>query len=653
MRRFLTLTFLSACLGLCNLLTAQTQIGTSVHFAFGQGKLEDNLALIKQAGIRFVRDEYNWSSVEGKKGEYVIDPRFTRWIEKTHAAGMTPLVVLCYGNPHYEGGSYPTTPESIEAYTRYAEAVVRSMPNQKRYVEIWNEWDGGCGMDKRHGKGNVDAYVALIKAVYPRLKAIDPDITVLGGSFCSVGVLESALKKGLANSCDALSLHTYNYEEVLSAGAPEDWAARMERVNQMLTAYYPGKNPRLFVTEMGWPTHIGAMGSTEVMQAAHASRFAFLAATTPNLECAAWYDFQNDGNDCYSSENNFGLVRSDLTPKPSWYALRDTISVLSGAQSVVREKTSDAGLWMLRIKKKDGNDSVVLWSSLDESLLQVELEGPAQAVQMRHAGRASVPRDWGFYDWVDERDQGVRADRFSITVGNLPVIIEGKDLSQAHVARVRHCPFDERKRAQSKALRLPSQGVVATPKGTQPYVIENKTGAGYIQCVKPWEGPDDLSYSFHIQYDEKNVYWTITVSDDIFSQAFAGDETWNADGIQMALQTSPNAGDGDRTEFDLALTSQGTKLFLRSNRLGLPAGISDLIPAEVKREGKNTVYHITIPAKALKLEKWEAGMMFTASFLVNDADQDSKVRRGYLQWGSGIGLGRKPELYNLVVLAKE
>lgn len=652
MRRFVKLTAVLVCLGLTGLAVAEIKFGAETHFDHGKGKIEDNLSLIKDGKITFVRDDYRWDAVEAKKGEYALTEQYRRTLDAMYTRGITPLVTLCYGHPLYEKSGYPSTPESLEAFTRYAEAMVRNM-QKPRYVEIWNEWDGGTGMDKKFGRGNVEGYVALAKAVYPRLKAIDPDITVVGGSFTSIGYLESALKLGLADCCDALSLHTYNYQEVPSAAAPEEWYVRMLRDNEMFAKYFGGKKPRVIVTEMGWPTHIGPMSITESMQAAHVSRLAFLSAIVPNLENVMWYDFQNDGNDCYDSENNFGLVRADLTPKPSWYALRDSIAVLDSAQSVVREKTDDPALWMLRIKKKDGADAIVLWTSLDEALLQVELKGPAQSVQMRHAGRSALPKNWGFYDWTDEREKGVQADHFSVTVGNLPVIVEGKDLAQASVARVRHRSFDERQRAQSRALRLPAQGAVATPVGAKPYVIENKTGAGYEPLSEKWAGAEDLSTSFYIQYDDKNLYWTITVHDDVFSQAFLGDSTWNADGIQMALKTSPNAGDGDRTEFDLALTSEGAKLFLRSNRLGLPTGPSDLIPAEIKRDGKDTIYKITIPAKALKLEKWDAGMMFTASFLVNDADQDPKIRRGFLQWGSGIGNGRKPELYNLVVLAKD
>jgi len=66
-----------------------------------------------------------------------------------------------------------------------------------------------------------------------------------------------------------------------------------------------------------------------------------------------------------------------------------------------------------------------------------------------------------------------------------------------------------------------------------------------------------------------------------------------------------------------------------------------------------TTYPFRIPARLLKLEKFEPEQMFTASFLVNDADADPTVRRGFMQWGGGIGAGRDCNQYQLVYLGGE
>ena len=88
---------------------------------------------------------------------------------------IRPLVILNYGNRFYDKGNYPVTPESIEGYKRYCGEIVRFSGGRVRLFQLWNEWDGGCGMSSLgFGRGKAAGYVKMLKEVYPQLKKIAP-----------------------------------------------------------------------------------------------------------------------------------------------------------------------------------------------------------------------------------------------------------------------------------------------------------------------------------------------------------------------------------------------------------------------------------------------------------------------------------------------
>ena len=623
------------------------EIGVACHFAFGRGELERNLDMIKAAGVGIVRDEYNWSTVEQKKGEYRIGEDFLAYLRALEERNLLPQVVLCYANALYDDNGYPVSPEAVEAYTKYAEYVLSHLSARPRIVEIWNEWDGGCGMDPAKGKGKLEDYINLLKAVYPRLKAIDPDCIVLGGSFCSTGLLQQALEMGLAENCDAVSLHTYNYEEVFSAAAPEEWYRRMLRVTENFKKRY---GIPVFISEMGYPSHIGPKSVTEEAQADRLARLFLLGSTIEDIVNVTWYDFQCDGDKYDSSEDNFGIVKTDLTPKAAYFVLSDVAEFLKSARFEGFECRNEDGLWVLRYKIGD-EDAIVAWSELDDARIQIIFHATGiERVNMRHFGRMDFERRWGFYDWVDARDAGIQQEKFSVTVGNMPLVIRGKGLADAEIDRVVHRPWDERLRFKVDRLKLPGGGIIATAQDAPERVYHRNQASDYTRVTTDWQGARDLSFAFSVSYRKDKMIWKINVEDDVFSQNFRDGETWNADGIQFAIQTHPNSGEDDRTEFDLALVDGRAQVFLRSNRINAPNEITTLIPARVKRNGSCTSYEFEISADLLKVPAFESGQMYTATFLVNDADADPLVRRGYIRWGDGIGTGRNCNLYQLIYL---
>jgi len=411
-------------------------VGACTHFSQGKGIVEMNLDSIRRAGIDSIRDEVGWGSVERQKGRLVMPEPYDTYVRRAAQKGVEVLLILDYSNRFYDDGDRPRSDEAIAGFCRYAEFVVRHFGNDVRLYEIWNEWDIGIGLPKPYRKGgSPEDYVKLLKAVYPRIKAADPGVTVMAGGSTSGGVkrgwLEGIVKLGALDYCDAISIHSYNYNDKFPARGPDACSVWMTGVQEMLRRYHDGRDVPFHVTEMGWPTHVTKGGTDPQLSASYLARLYLLARTSPSFKGLWWYDFQDDGWNPEHNENNFGLVRPDLTPKPAYHVMTDISELVAKGEYIDRLRSDDQDLQVMRFRH-DGRDCWALWSS-DDRDRQVILETrfPDRVLTVQQLGHEAYLTKWGYRDWVGRGGELV-THRLSIVVGHRPFIIAG-DLSGVSV----------------------------------------------------------------------------------------------------------------------------------------------------------------------------------------------------------------------------
>ena len=414
-------------------------IGACTHFSQGKGLLERNIESLKQAGIASIRDEVGWGAIEREKGKLAMPAQFDAYVRAAAGEGLNVLLILDYANGFYDDGDRPRSPEAIEGFCRYAEFVVRHFGKDVRLYEIWNEWDIGIGLPKKYDKGgSAEDYVKLLKAVYPRIKAADPGVTVIVGASTSGAVkkgwLEEVVKLGGLGFCDAISIHSYNYSDRFPERGPEACSAWMTGVQAMLRTYNDGKDVPFYVTEMGWPTHVARHGTDPELSASYLARLYLLARTSPSFAGIWWYDFQDDGWNPQYNEDNFGLVRPDLTPKPAYHVMADIAPLVASGEYVGRVEAKDESLWVLRFKV-GSSDRWALWSADDKDRQVIlETESSDRPLTIQQTGADARLVKWGFRDWTSRRSEPA-ANRLSLVVGARPVLI-GDDLSGVSVAQI-------------------------------------------------------------------------------------------------------------------------------------------------------------------------------------------------------------------------
>ena len=178
--------------------------------------------------------------------------------------------------------------------------------------------------------------------------------------------------------------------------------------------------------------------------------------------------------------------------------------------------------------------------------------------------------------------------------------------------------------------------------------------ADMVRTYTDYGGPADMSGKAYLMWDEEYLYVGAQVTDNIFSQTETDKYIWRGDMMQVGIFDRALEEDyrGQNFEIGLAQTQKGTEVY-RYLGIGYKIGPVEAIEASVKNTGNVTVYEAKIPWKEVfeGLVEIEDGKTITFSMLIND--NDGTGRRGWLEYGSGIGAAKDPSLYLDLYLAGE
>jgi hypothetical protein len=630
-------------------LTPTLFAATEPAFIFGVGTHHptepEYFRELVQAGVMSTREDYSWNACEKEKGVIKVPEAFYSFINRTLENNLSTIVILDYGNQFYDEGGYPRSQEAIDGFVRYSEAVVTALKGKMKYVQIWNEWDGGCGMNG-HGRGDAESYVKLIAAVYPKIKAIDPTLIVIANSVCTGDAFfKKTLDLGVLKYCDAVALHTYFYGDPLKT-LENTWFPRMQNIDLMIKAANNGKSFPLYATEIGWPTQVDMRGSTEAFSADSMARLYPLAMSFPYIKGLWWYDFRDDGWNAKYNEDNFGMTRRDLTPKASYFVYQDLTRMLKGASFVERIDIKDPKVWIMKYQKANSS-LIAAWSEYKDTDIQLSFTSPrALEVNTCQIGYGSLKRTFS------KGSESDSVSKLDLIVRSRPWVLEG-DLSDVKIAGFNKKDFPESLRPQKIEVRAPAEiGVanqVGAGKGTTYNFSDEKNYRRTFDIKR--NGNSDLSASFSMRWDKDHLYLNVSVTDNQFIQNFADGETWNGDGLQMAFHAlGRDAGNTGHSDFDVALTPKGSIVYRQAGLAGTTTGLEAAIKATITQKSDVTLYEVSIPVSAVGLTELKLGTAFGFSLLVND--NDAKTRKGYLCWGEGIGESKDPSLYNWILLAE-
>ena len=324
------------------------RIGVCTHFS-QNWPVAEVMPLIARSGAGWIRDDLNWADLEPAPGKYQIPSKARGWIQAAKQMGLKIDLILAYGNPAYPD-HYDT-----DAYAKAAGWLARELANDIQAIEILNEPNNFGFRDTYGGQWNgnepngsvspyLRKYVQLLNAAAKEIKLANPHMTVIGlGTPAPASFRMIAL--GLAPQVDGLTDHPYGGplpELVPYAGTPyfiqrdgiatADASGTLASQVSMFRAQAKkwGATDKLWQTEWGYATAPAKQGVPEETQAVYILR-RLLESEAAGVEHTFIYDFKDDGE-------NFGLVRNDLSPKKSYFALQRVSGLLAGMGTASSEK---------------------------------------------------------------------------------------------------------------------------------------------------------------------------------------------------------------------------------------------------------------------------------------------------------------------------
>ncbi|MEO7908570.1 MAG: hypothetical protein ABIV47_02860 [Roseiflexaceae bacterium] len=375
---------------------------------------ERGLEGLVASGTSWVRaSNLFWRDVEPVEGDgYHWDAPSVQLVEQEMLNASThglKLILLIRASPTWATAPYRAdcAPINPTKYTRFAAFLAAAVdryskpPYNVTFWEIGNEPDAPIfPSDSGYGCWGVTndpfyggrAYGALLKVVYPAMKAQAAGISVLNGGLlldnpynASNGsgrmarFLEGMFIAGAGASFDILSFHSYSFynDTIDGTRGPTDW--KVGYLRELMDRYAVPRKPMLN-TEAALLCSISTPACSEA-QANAIGRF-YIRAIADGLLGHLWYVYDSD------AFNNTALVEpSDVSvQRPLYQAYRQVATLLSGARLLGPLEGQVAGIEGYRFAS--GTRTITIFWSNSEQIAVI----PAQlGAEITCADRSGEP----------------------------------------------------------------------------------------------------------------------------------------------------------------------------------------------------------------------------------------------------------------------
>ncbi|MBN8217489.1 MAG: hypothetical protein J0L75_12660 [Spirochaetes bacterium] len=662
--------------------------------------------LYKYLGVSHDRGEHvDWNGLEKKEGEFNWEKK-----DKVFAylkdLGVRVFQIYAYttqwattGDPKSKNWlDWARAAPRTEAFATYCQRVAERYKDQIDGHEIWNEPNWGFW------KSPTAEFPPVAIAAKRAIAAVDPGKLVVVGGYAQgeFGKIEEIVK-ATASEFPHAAFHIH--------GSFEETEPAYERYLTVFSKY-GYRQTQLINSETGWTTVSGGAAITN-QAAILIKKYAYQLSR--GIFGVMLYDLLSDGPDPKEGEHHYGIVSWDRTVKPAFSAYNYFIHQLGGAKPVLAtdlkapvpltQFKQGADRVALLWNQKDAMERPVRLSGFPGEAQVCDLYGnPVKKIRSGDGFAVTGIPVWVRIPSFDgelkleggrlmaESTLGAPPGEWAELLASWKEDLGGKSLALAgaglefdpptaalapgersRTLRVRlkkgDAPVDGRlalldggKELESLSFRMNPAPRIARYSGIEPRgeLVDQKGLAPVLardtrQAVKelllmvggndnePWEGPQDLSGKLFVANDAQQLCLLVEVSDSkLVEPVGKPEEMWKADSVQIALDGTA----GRLFEIGIALQNGKPISFVWKAPPALKDRLGE-IQTTANRVGEKTYYALTLP---LSLLGRQPGQLFGASVLVNDADK--RLRKQFLEFGSGIGFSKDPDQYLKFTLSK-
>jgi hypothetical protein len=305
-------------------------------------KIQRTLQMVREMGAPWVVEYFPWPYVEPVEGEFTWGHSDVV-VEHAVNQGLTVIARLGWvpGWARPDPDEQDTTLTYLDAkhYGDFADFVATFVARYRgrvSHVIIWNE--PNLSFEWGYRPVDPEGYVELLRAVYPRVHAANPDVVVLAGALAptlepegsaaglsDLAYLRRMYEAGAASTFDALAVHAYGL-----AFPPEEPSApdainfrRVELLREIMVAHGDGDKPA-YVTEAGWNDHPRWARAVRPGQRIEYTIGAYEWARQnwPWCACVAMWAFRYPAP-TRSYQDYYAFVTADFEPKVIYLEVQD------------------------------------------------------------------------------------------------------------------------------------------------------------------------------------------------------------------------------------------------------------------------------------------------------------------------------------------
>ncbi len=305
-------------------------------------KIQRTLQMVREMGSPWVVEYFPWPYIEPVEGEYTWS-HTNAIIKHAENQGLTVIARLGWtpGWARPKPSEQETTHTYLDAdhyddFADFVAAFVARYRGRVQHVIIWNE--PNLSFEWGYRPVDPEGYVELLRAVYPRAHAANPDVVVLAGALAptlepegsaaglnDVIYLERMYQAGAAPYFDALSAHAYGLtlppDEAPAPGTIN--FRRVELLRQIMVEHGDGDKP-VYVTEAGWNDHPRWTNSVRPAQRIEYTIGAYEWAREhwPWCACVAIWAFRYPAS-THNYHDYYAFVTTDFEPRVIYLEVRE------------------------------------------------------------------------------------------------------------------------------------------------------------------------------------------------------------------------------------------------------------------------------------------------------------------------------------------
>jgi hypothetical protein len=306
-----------------------------------RGQVLDQLV---EAGVSWLRVDVSWKEFQPDGSSAFDDDAIAAFDTRLDEIGDRgfKILLMFYWAPVWATGSEAMSGRpSASAFARATGWVVDTWGEQLSALEIWNEPDTARFWDPQPERTRVTDFTDMVIQASRAAKSVQPELPVIVGGTSRIDTqwwAQVLSLPDLAASVDAIAVHPYTVPSDLSPRAPDTgkpWRVRhlrslVELLDQANLSTMP-----IWITEFGWSTGQTSQPAdyeravSESQQATYLTQALEEFARFPQVRAAFWYtDVDHATPDPH--QNGFGLMRTDGSRKPSYYAMKCAASGVCG-----------------------------------------------------------------------------------------------------------------------------------------------------------------------------------------------------------------------------------------------------------------------------------------------------------------------------------